>query len=150
MNSEASSTPEASSPPAPPATPFEWIGGEDRVHALVERSAPMPRPKMFFGVGSKEETDDRDNDGIIDVLDDARDLIEGWKTPDGKPHKGLRQFGYAANLDHARKPNRDNAALYLLEGGRHDQPSWARMLPVFLRWAYPATTRMPANRSQQR
>ncbi|MBT9512718.1 MAG: group II truncated hemoglobin [Acidovorax sp.] len=37
MNSEASSTPEASSPPTPPITPFEWIGGEDRVHALVER-----------------------------------------------------------------------------------------------------------------
>ena len=102
------------------------------VHALVDRSTPMPRPKLFFGVGSKEGTDDRDNDGIIDVLDDTRDLIEGWKAPDGKPRKGLRQFGYAANLDHARKPNRDNAALYLLEGGRHDQPSWARMLPVFL------------------
>ena len=106
------------------------------VHALVDASAPIPRPQLFFGVGSKEETDDRDGDGIIDVLDDTRDLIEGWSAPDGTAHKGLRQFGIATNLDHARTPNRDNAALYLLEGGKHDQPSWARMLPVFLRWAY--------------
>lgn len=106
------------------------------VHRLVDASAPMPRPKLFFGVGTQEETDDRDGDGIVDVLDDTRDLIEGWKAPDGTSRKGLRQFGYGANLEHARKPNRDNAALYLLAGGRHDQPSWARMLPVFLRWAY--------------
>lgn len=106
------------------------------VHALVDASAPMPRPKLFFGIGSNEETDDRDSDGIIDVLDDTRDLIEGWTSPDGKPHKGLRQFGYTANPDYARRHGRDAAALYLLEGGRHNQPSWARMLPVFLQWAY--------------
>ena len=31
---------------------------------------------------------------------------------------------------------KDEVTLFLLEGGHHDQPSWARMLPVFLRRAY--------------
>ncbi len=127
-------------------SPSFWLSADNKdanavqatriVHALVDGSAPMPRPKLFFGIGTHEETDDRDGDGIIDVLDDTRDLIDGWKTPDGKSHKGLRQLGYGANLEHAQKPNRDNVALYLLAGGKHNQPSWARMLPVFLQWAY--------------
>lgn len=127
-------------------SPSFWLSAESKdadavqatriVHRLVDASAPMPRPKLFFGVGTKEETDDRDGDGRIDVLDDTRDLIEGWKMPDGASRKGLRQLGIAANLAHARKPDRRAAALYVLDGGRHDQPSWARMLPVFLRWAY--------------
>ncbi len=131
-------------------SPSFWLSADNQdadsvqatriVHALVDASAPMSRPKLFFGVGDKEETDDRDGDGAIDVLDDARDLIEGWTAPNGTSHKGLRQLGYNANLDHARKPNRGSAALYLLDGGHHDQPSWARMLPVFLRWAYATHT----------
>lgn len=100
-------------------------------HRLVDAGAPMPRPKLFFGVGDKEETDDRDGDGVIDVLDDTRDLIEGWTGPDGVARKGVRQPAVGAA----------EAALFVLEGGRHDQPSWSRMLPVFLRWAYaPAST----------
>ena len=98
------------------------------VHALVDGGAPMRRPRLFFGIGTKEETDDRDGDGVIDVLDDARDLVEGWTTPGGEPRRGVRLQGEGAAPEDVR--------LFLLEGGRHDQPSWARMLPVFLRWAY--------------
>ncbi|MFT4179557.1 MAG: alpha/beta hydrolase-fold protein [Thermomonas sp.] len=127
-------------------SPSFWLsretGSSDAVqssriaHALVEEHPPLARPKLFFAAGSLEETDDRDGDGIIDVLDDTRDLIEGWQDAQGAPHKGLRQLGYSANMDGARTPSHDAATLYLLQGGRHDQPSWARMLPAFLRWAY--------------
>jgi predicted alpha/beta superfamily hydrolase len=50
--------------------------------------------------------------------------------------KGLRQLGYSVNLDHATRPSRADAALAVLDGGQHNQASWARMLPGFLRWAY--------------
>ncbi len=40
------------------------------------------------------------------------------------------------NLDHAAHPTRADAALAVLEGGQHNQASWAKMLPGFLRWAY--------------
>lgn len=94
--------------------------------------------KFFFAVGDAEETDDRDGDGVIDVLDDARDLIEGWRVAgESEPRaKGLRQLGHGTNLQHASSPSRADAALYVLPGGEHRQRSWARMLPVFLRWAY--------------
>lgn len=82
-------------------------------HALVEASRPVRSPKLFFAVGMQEETDDRDGDGVIDVLDDTCDLIADVRGKTGRA-----------------------STLHMLEDGRHNQQSWARMLPVFLRWAY--------------
>lgn len=106
------------------------------VHHLVDAGAPGARPVLFFAVGTDEETDDRDGDGVIDVLDDTRDLLDGWKTPDGKTRKGLRQWGYNVTTGVATHATQDAAVMYVLDGGQHNQASWARMLPVFLRWAY--------------
>ncbi|MEO5630181.1 MAG: alpha/beta hydrolase-fold protein [Thermomonas sp.] len=127
-------------------SPSFWIS-EDRsdvdsiqatrlVHRLVDASEPGPRLKLFLAVGTAEETNDRDGDGVIDVLDDSRDLLDGWQTPDGRSRKGLRQLGYDVNADSATLVTKNAASLYVLEGGRHDQASWARILPAFLRWAY--------------
>lgn len=106
------------------------------VHRLVDASVPASRPAVFLAVGTNEETNDRDADGVIDVLDDARDLLDGWEAPDGMHRKGLRQWGYRVSEVDATHASRDAAALYVLDGGQHNQVSWARMLPVFLRWAY--------------
>lgn len=108
------------------------------VHDIVDTSKPRHGLKVFFALGTDEETDDRDGDGVIDAIDDARDLIEGWKAGDGtdRMRKGLRQLGYSVNLDHATKPNGADVAFLLLPGGEHNQASWARELPGFLRWAY--------------
>lgn len=97
-----------------------------------------PGSRFFFAVGDAEETDDRDGDGVIDVLDDTRDLIDGWRVSgDAEPRaKGLRQLGHSVNLDHAAKAVRADASLYVLPGGTHAQTAWAQMLPVFLRWAH--------------
>ncbi len=94
--------------------------------------------RWFFAVGDAEETDDRDGDGVIDVLDDTRDLIDGWRVAGtSEPRaKGLRQLGHSVNLNHATVPTRADASLFVLPGGEHRQDSWAKMLPVFLRWAY--------------
>lgn len=102
------------------------------VHRLVDTSPPAPRPKLFFGVGTQEEIDDRDGDGVIDVLDDTRDVIDRIMD---------RRTGETSGGADA-----EGAMLFLLEGGRHDQPSWARMLPAFLRWAHARDAPLQASR----
>lgn len=102
----------------------------------VDGTAPRNGARFYFAVGTAEETDDRDGDGINDALDDTRDLIDGWRVGDEVKAKGLRQLGYSVNLGYGTHPSRADAALAVLEGGQHSQASWARMLPGFLRWAY--------------
>ena len=104
--------------------------------AVVGRSEPRRGLELFFAVGSAEETDDRDGDGINDAVDDTRDLIVGNSSDVDPKMRGLAQLGYSTNLDHAIRPTRADVALLLLEGGEHNQASWARMLPQFLQWAY--------------
>lgn len=104
--------------------------------AMVSRGKPRPGLKLFFAVGSAEETDDRDGDGIIDAVDDTRDLILGSNRSAAPRMGGLVQLGYSVNLDYASGPTRADVALLLLDGGEHNQASWARMLPAFLQWAY--------------
>lgn len=105
---------------------------------MIAAGAYHPGSRFFFAVGDAEETDDRDGDGVIDVLGDTRDLIDGWRVPgEAEPRaEGLHQLGHSVNLDHAAKGTRADASLFLLAGGKHELASWAKMLPVFLRWAY--------------
>lgn len=115
---------------------------------MVDGTEPRNGARWFFAVGTAEDRDDRDEDGINDALDDTRDLIDGWNLGDGKGTapaqsslegsalKGLRQQGYSINTDHAERATRADVALYTLDGGEHNQASWARMLPAFLTWAY--------------
>jgi predicted alpha/beta superfamily hydrolase len=103
---------------------------------LVDASPPALRPRMFLGVGTREETSDRDGDGVIDVVDDALALIEGEAGPDGVVHGGMSRLGLTAHLDGARTPGCAAVTLYLLEGGRHQQASWGSKLAPFLRWAF--------------
>lgn len=104
-------------------------------HALVETAPPPPESRFFFAAGDAEEKNDRDGDGIIDVIDDVLDLMRGWTGGDGRVHKGLKQLGYSTNVDDATRPDASAAVFYRLPGGEHNQKSWARMLPAFLQWA---------------
>ncbi len=106
--------------------------------AMIANGEYHAGSRFFFAVGNAEETDDRDSDGIIDVVDDIRDLLDGWRDSEsGEPRqKGLRQLGHSIQLDHAAKATRADASLLLLQGGEHQQTSWALMLPSFLAWAY--------------
>lgn len=105
---------------------------------MIAAGAYHAGSRFFFAVGDAEEIDDRDGDGVIDVLDDTRDLIDGWRVAgEAEPRaKGLHQLGHSINPDHAAKGTRADAALFVLAGGKHEQASWAQMLPAFLRWAY--------------
>ncbi len=89
----------------------------DRImHRQVRESDYYPWLKFYFEVGTKDETADRNNNGIIDSIDDTISLI-----------KELQIKGYTA----------DKQICYLeLKDGRHDVPTWASAFPSFLTWGW--------------
>ncbi|SEI86437.1 alpha/beta hydrolase [Frateuria terrea] len=125
-------------------SPSFWLAGDrsdaDAVQrsrlaqAMVDRGPKRQGMRFWFAAGTAEETNDRDHDGVIDVIDDLKDLIDGWHA-NGAQRRGLRQLGYSTTGTDA------DVTVFLLSGGHHQQASWAKMLPVFLRWAFPATPR---------
>lgn len=133
-------------------SPSLWLSAErgtpqaaqdTRLAQRMVAAGPMRKGARFwFEVGDTEETSDRDGDGIVDVVDDARDLVLGCDTTTGEYQEGLAEFGYATNLNAREIPEAgDEVAFRVLPGGEHNQRSWARMLPEFLCWAFPVATR---------
>lgn len=107
--------------------------------AMVDRGPRRPGLRFWFAVGTAEESADRDGDGVIDAIDDLRDLVEGYAGPGGFRQRGLRQLGYRIDENRARRAARTaDVVLRVLPQGRHRQASWKRMLPSFLRWAFAA------------
>lgn len=105
--------------------------------AMVDQGRKHAGLKMWFAVGTAEETKDRDRDGLNDTIDDVQDLLQGYRGADGFRARGLTQLGYSVDMDCAKHPSRKaDAALFLLQGGVHNQASWGKMLPPFLLWAY--------------
>jgi enterochelin esterase-like enzyme len=94
-----------------------YLEERDRImHAQVEAGVYKPGLKFFFETGTLDETADRNNNGIIDSIDDTLSLIEI-----------LVKKGYHLRQD-----------LYYLElsDGKHDVATWARAMPHFLRWGW--------------
>ena len=88
----------------------------DRImHNQVRDGIASPGLQFFFQTGLLDEKLDRNNNGVIDSIDDALDLISE-----------LKKKGYA-----------DNAIRYveLVDGG-HDVPTWAKAFPDFLKWGW--------------
>ncbi len=81
----------------------------------IHRSRKKPHLKYWFYVGGKEEKDDRDKDGVPDIVDDTRDLIELLKSKNICPPEDI---------------------IYKeTQEGKHDFPSWSKAFPEFLVWA---------------
>lgn len=74
-----------------------------------------PWLKFFFEVGTQDETADRNNNGVIDSIDDAVSLIDELKM------KGYKN---------------DDIEYYEIADGRHDVPTWAKAFPHFLEWGW--------------
>lgn len=94
---------------------------EDRHRIIHDRirskDHDAPWLRFFFQTGLLDETADRNNNGIIDSVDDTLDLIRELE------HKGY------VNGTHIR---------YLeLADGKHDVETWGRAFPEFLTWAFP-------------
>lgn len=82
----------------------------------LKASRKRPASQFWFYAGGKEEEGDRDKDGIIDVIDDTKDLIELLKSNRNIP---------ADNITYIEDAN-----------GKHDYNSWSNQLPGFLIWAF--------------
>jgi len=89
---------------------------KDRImHRQIREGNYAPWLQFFFEVGTQDETADRNNNGVIDAIDDTVSLINE-----------LKQKGYTdKNIEYTE-----------LKDGRHDVPTWARALPAFLKWGW--------------
>lgn len=97
---------------------FWWRDDATRtrqMHLAVQQAASAPALRVWLQAGTLDETDDRDGNGVIDAIQDTTELLDALRA------RGL--------------PPADLAYVQV-EGGRHDQATWARVLPDFLRWRY--------------
>ena len=81
----------------------------------ITSSRKKPHLKYWFYAGGEEEQVDRDKDGIIDVIDDTKDLM---------------------NIIKNKNVSGSNDIVYIeMKGGKHDYTYWSRAFPDFLIWA---------------
>jgi enterochelin esterase-like enzyme len=88
----------------------------DRImHLQVQKGTSSKKLKFFFECGCLDETADRNNNGIIDSIEDTTDLI-----------KDLKARGYGE----------DQIRYLELKEGKHDVHTWAAAFPEFLKWGW--------------
>ncbi len=104
---------------------FWWRAGEEETavppnqliaHAVVQQTAVKPNLRLWFEAATQDEANDRDNNGVIDAIQDTLELIEE-----------LEKIGFRRGAD----------VMYVeVPGGRHNYETWSQMFPHFLRWAF--------------
>lgn len=98
-------------------TDSTYNDAENRImYAKIKSSRKKPKLQYWFYAGNKEENSDRDKDGIIDVVDDTKDLIELLQE---------KKIANTTDINFIENPN-----------GLHNQQSWSNALPSFLTWAF--------------
>jgi enterochelin esterase family protein len=105
---------------------FWWRTDDQDMHARQEsrimhrrvRDTDSPgQLRLWFQAGSHDEQEDRDNNGVIDSIQDTTELMDE-----------LERKGFRRGLD----------MIYTqVEGGEHHQRTWGFILPYFLRWTFP-------------
>ncbi len=89
------------------------------MHRQVKEDAHVyPWLKFFFEVGTLDETADRNNNGVIDSIDDTVSFIDI-----------LIDKGYSRE---------ESIEFVEMKDGRHDVPTWAKAFPDFLKWGWGA------------
>lgn len=92
--------------------------GERIAHSLVRQGSKRDGQRFWFEAATQDEFEDRDQNGVIDAIQDTLELIDE-----------LEKLGYRRGKD----------VVYVeMRGGRHNYDTWARALPQFLTWAFPA------------
>lgn len=86
-------------------------------HRQVREAAGKPALRLWFEAGTRDETADRDGNGVIDAVQDTLELLDE-----------LEAKGFQRGVD---------LACHQIDGGEHREATWARALPEFLCWALP-------------
>lgn len=103
---------------------FWWRAADDETavtpgrriaHEMVRGAAEIPDLQFWFQAGTRDETSDRDGNGVIDAIQDTMELMDE-----------LAARGYVAGRD---------MVYVVVAGGRHNYATWAAVLPEFLQWA---------------
>ena len=95
----------------------DFVESDHRImHNEIKSGNYYPWLKFFFETGTLDETADRNENGIIDSIDDTTSLIDD-----------LVAKGYDSETD----------IRYMeLKDGKHDVTTWARAFPSFLKWGW--------------
>lgn len=87
----------------------------DRImHSIVRKSKRKRELKLWLQTGTTDEDNDRNNNGIIDSIDDTLDLIDE-----------LAESGLSRKKD---------IEYVEIKGGKHHPATWAKVFPQFLEW----------------
>ena len=100
------------------STPFDPQNPDaDRImHQQISEGQKQKGLRFWLQTGTHDETADRNNNGIIDAIDDTLDLIAV-----------LEQKGYKNGQD----------ITYLeVDKGEHNPPTWGAVFPDFLIWCF--------------
>ncbi|WP_317191521.1 alpha/beta hydrolase-fold protein [Hymenobacter negativus] len=89
----------------------------DRImHGLVRAGGLHPSHRFWLQVGTLDERGDRNENGVIDSVEDCLDLIDELIACGLDVQKALRYVQ--------------------VEGGHHHPDTWGRVMPDFLIWAF--------------
>ncbi|OAV42931.1 esterase family protein [Lewinella sp. 4G2] len=84
------------------------------VHDYVRKAKKAPPVRFWFMAGTDDETSDRNNNGIIDAIDDTLQLMAALTE------KGLREN---TDFTYVEVPD-----------GQHNPETWGKVIIDFLRW----------------
>lgn len=93
-----------------------YTDGDRIMHSIIRDTTIKPGIKIWLQTGTKDETSDRNKNGIIDSIDDTVDLIKEFEN------KG---FARPADIQYLE-----------MVGGSHNPETWAKAMPKFLVWAF--------------
>ncbi|MBO9593246.1 MAG: esterase [Niabella sp.] len=89
---------------------------QDRImQQQIRNGIYKPGLKFFLQCGLMDEAHDRNNNGVIDAVDDTRDIL-----------KELIKKGY----------HPEDLSYLELDDGKHDVATWGKAMPVFLKWGW--------------
>lgn len=87
---------------------------------LVKNNQAPSHLKFWFQCGTNDEKADRNNNGIIDAIDDTQDLIMELRK---------KRYTYPGDITYVE-----------VLGGKHDLPTWGKAFPEFIEWAFGNTS----------
>lgn len=83
---------------------------------VIQNGNAAPHLKFWLQTGTEDEKADRNNNGVIDAIDDTLDVIK---------ELGARGYSYPGAIVYEE-----------VLGGKHDLSTWADIFPKFVIWAF--------------